>query len=118
MNSTVQLLLQMAPPSQGGQQPNPFVSLIPLILIFVIFYFMLIRPQQKKAKEHQGMLGALKPGDEVITNGGIYGRITRVGDRTITVEVAEKVRIRVGKEYIAGKVTDAGDGAGTSESAS
>ena len=74
-----------------------FASFIPIILIFVIFYFFLIRPQQKKAKEHKNMVEALRRGDQVLTQGGIYGKVTEVkeGEEDIEVEVAKDVRIRV-----------------------
>lgn len=74
-----------------------FASFIPIILIFVIFYFFLIRPQQKKAKEHRNMVDALRRGDQVLTQGGIYGKVTKVkeGEEDIEVEVAKDVRIRV-----------------------
>ena len=74
-----------------------FASFIPIILIFVIFYFFLIRPQQKKAKEHKNMVDALRRGDQVLTQGGIYGKVTKVkeGEEDIEVEVAKDVRIRV-----------------------
>ena len=73
---------------------------LPLVLIFVVFYFLLIRPQQKRAKEHQGMLSKLATGDEVVTTGGILGRITEVGDGFVTVEIADGVRIKVQKAQV------------------
>ena len=87
----------------GG--PGALVSFAPLILVFVIFYFLLIRPQQKKAKEHQRMLGQLKKNDEVMTSGGIYGRVTTLGDNVVTLEVAPNVRIRVHRPQISQVVT-------------
>jgi len=78
-------------------------NLIPLILMFVVFYFLLIRPQQKKAKDHQTMLANLKRGDIIVTNGGILGKITGITDRLVTLEVAEKIRLRVLRSHIAGK---------------
>ena len=73
-----------------------FTQFIPLILIFVIFYFFLIRPQQKKAKEHKLMVGALKRGDEVITSGGLVGRIERVlGDDKVDILISENVTVQV-----------------------
>lgn len=74
-----------------------FASFIPIILIFVIFYFFLIRPQQKKAKEHKNMVEALRRGDQVLTQGGIYGKVTKVkeGEEDLEVEIAKDVRIRV-----------------------
>jgi preprotein translocase subunit YajC len=79
----------------GGSQPNAFVQLLPLILIFVVFYFLLIRPQAKRAKEHKAMVSALAVGDEVVTSGGILGRITEVSEQFVTVEIADGVRIKV-----------------------
>ena len=77
---------------------------MPFVLIIVIFYFLLWRPQQKKAKKHREMLGSLKRGDRIITGGGIYGRIARVeGDDDLIVEIAPEVRIRV----VRGTVSDA-----------
>ncbi|OQW97362.1 MAG: preprotein translocase subunit YajC [Desulfobacteraceae bacterium A6] len=86
--------------SSGGD--SSFMNFIPLILMFVIFYFLLIRPQQKKAKEHREMIGNLKKGDRIITSGGIYGTITGVEDNTITVEIAEKVRVKVSRGNVSG----------------
>ncbi len=77
-------------------------AFIPIILMFVIFYFLLIRPQQKKAKEHQNMVNNLKKGDRVITSGGIYGEITSLDENTVTVEIADKVRIKVSRPSISG----------------
>ena len=67
----------------------------PLILIFVVFYFLLIRPQQKRAKEHRDMLGALRRGDRVVTGGGIVGTVQKVADDELTIEIAENVRVKV-----------------------
>ena len=75
-------------------------SFIPLILMFVIFYFLLIRPQQKRQKEHKALMANLKRGDVVVTSGGILGKITRVATDFVTIEVAEKVRIQVGRGQI------------------
>ena len=73
-----------------------FAQFIPLILIFVIFYFFLIRPQQKKVKEHKGMVTALKRGDEVVTSGGIVGKIERVlGDDKVDILISENVTVQV-----------------------
>jgi preprotein translocase subunit YajC len=81
----------------GGAGGSGFTAFVPLILMFAIFYFLLIRPQQKKAKEHQEMINSLKKGDRIITSGGIHGRITSVDDTTITLEVADKVKIKVSR---------------------
>ncbi len=80
-----------------------FNAFIPIILMFAIFYFLLIRPQQKKTKEHQAVLSQLKKGDKVLTAGGIHGEISGIKDDIITVEIAPKVRIRVSRGSIAGK---------------
>lgn len=85
---------------QQAPQGGGLMSLAPLILIFIIFYFLLIRPQQKKTKSHQEMVNALKPGDRVVTNGGIYGRLAKVEDNTVTLEIADKVRIKVSRQAI------------------
>ncbi|MDQ2101783.1 preprotein translocase subunit YajC [Azospirillum isscasi] len=85
---------QTAAPAAGGA--DMIVQFLPLILIFVVFYFLLIRPQQKKMKEHKGMLEAIRRGDRVVTGGGIIGTITKVGpDDELQVEIAENVRVRV-----------------------
>lgn len=82
----------------GGMEG--FKTFIPLILMFVIFYFLLIRPQQKRQKEHKALLAGLKRGDDVVTAGGILGRITNVADTFVTIEVAEKVRIKIARGQI------------------
>ena len=86
----------------GGQGAGGgFQAFIPLILMGVIFYFLLIRPQQKKNKQHKEMLELLKKGDRVITSGGIHGRITTVNDNSLSVEIAEKIRVKIGRQSIA-----------------
>ncbi len=83
-----------------------FVQFIPLILIFVIFYFFLIRPQQKKIKEHKLMVASLKRGDEVITSGGIVGKIEKVQeDDKIDLQISENVSVKVVKSTIQGLLT-------------
>ena len=77
------------------------MSFLPLILIFVVFYFLLIRPQQKKAKEQKQMLESLKRGDKVVTSGGIYAVIEAVGTTTVTLKIAENVKVKFGKAFIA-----------------
>jgi len=85
----------------GGQQAGGFSSFIPLILMFVIFYFLLIRPQQKKAKEHREMISNVKQGDRIVTSGGIHGRVTAVGETTMTLEIADKVRVKLARGNVA-----------------
>lgn len=78
-----------------------FAQFVPLILIFAIMWFLLIRPQQKKLKEHQAMVTALRKGDQVVTQGGLIGKVTRVkGDDELEVELSEGVRVRVVKQTI------------------
>lgn len=84
----------------GGGATSGLFSLIPLILIFVIFYFLLLRPQIKRAKEHRKMTETLARGDEVVTNGGLLGRITRLDEAFISVEVADGVVVRVQRTAI------------------
>jgi preprotein translocase subunit YajC len=89
--------------AQAGGAPGGFdlISLMPLLLIFVVFYFLLIRPQQKKMKQHREMIGALKRGDRVLTAGGIIGTVTKVqGDSELQVEIAEGVRVKVARATI------------------
>lgn len=91
----------------AGQGAGGFGGFIPLILMFVIFYFLLIRPQQKKTKEHRQMVANLKKGDRIITSGGIHGRITGLDDTTLTVEIADRVRVKVARGNVGGKVQSA-----------
>ena len=106
-----QNLLTFTTAAAGAGQPGGmgafFVQMFPLLLIFVIFWFLLIRPQQKRAKEHQAMLGALKKGDEVITGGGLRGRVTKVTDADVEVEIAQGVKVRAVKSTIAQVLTPA-----------
>ena len=77
------------------------MAFLPMVLIFVVFYFLLIRPQQKKAKEHRAMLGALQKGDEVVTAGGVVGRVSKLSDQYATLEVAPSVEMNVQRSAIA-----------------
>lgn len=88
-----------APPGGAG---GGFASLVPLILMFAIFYFLLIRPQQKKQKEHREMVKNLKKGDRIMTNGGLYGQVITLDDESISLEIADKVRVKIGRGYVAG----------------
>ena len=81
--------------------PNPLVNLVPIVLIFIIFYFLLIRPQKKVQDEHKKMLAALKKNDEVITSGGIHGTIANVKDASVTLKVDDNVKIEVQKSAVA-----------------
>lgn len=86
-----------APAGPGGL----FVSFLPFVLIFVVFYFLLILPQQRKQKKHRAMLEALKKGDRVLTTGGVMGTVVALNKGVVTVQVADNVRIKVRREYIA-----------------
>jgi preprotein translocase subunit YajC len=78
-----------------------FINLIMMVLLFVVFYFLLIRPQQKRVKEHKQMVESLAKGDEVVTNGGLLGRITNLGDNFIMLEIAPNLEIKVQRHAVA-----------------
>lgn len=101
MNGLIpEAMAQGAGASPGGS----FAPLLMMVVFIAIFYFLLIRPQQKKAKEHQAMISKLAAGDEVVTSGGILGRIVEVGDSFVTLEIADSVRIKVQKFQVASLV--------------
>lgn len=81
------------------------MSFLPLILIFGVFYFLLIRPQQKKAKEHQEFLKNIKKGDAVVSSGGLHGTVTGLTDTVVTLEIADNVRVKVSRQHILGSVS-------------
>lgn len=93
-------LISPAHAQAAAQQPSALMQFLPLIVLVVLFYFMLIRPQMKRTREHRDMLTKLSKGDEVITNGGVAGRITDIGEVFVTVEVATNVGIKVQKSAI------------------
>lgn len=84
----------------AAQQPGLLEAMFPFIILFIVFYFLLIRPQSKRAKEHKKMVEALSKGDEVLTQGGIYGRITEVGESHVVVELAENVEVKLQREAV------------------
>ncbi|MBN2059337.1 MAG: preprotein translocase subunit YajC [Deltaproteobacteria bacterium] len=86
----------------AGGQGGGFGAFLPLIIMFAIFYFLLIRPQQKKAKQHREMLSAMKKGDRVVSSGGLHGVITGLTEDIVTMEIAPKVRVKVSKGSISG----------------
>lgn len=86
--------------AQAGAQSDAFMSFLPLIAIFALFYFFLIRPQNKKQKEHRAMVAALEKGQEVVTGGGLLGKVSEVGDLWVTVEVADGVALKIQKSTI------------------
>lgn len=87
-------------PGTGGLL-DQFGMFVPMVLVFVVFWFLLIRPQQKKAKEHKAMVQALKRGDRVVTNGGIYGQVSHVADDHLMVEIADGVKIKIMRDAVA-----------------
>jgi preprotein translocase subunit YajC len=87
--------------AQAAEPASPLLTFLPLIAIFVIFYFLIIRPQNKKQKEHREMVAALSTGDEVVTAGGVLGRVTAVGEQFLDVEIAHNVTIKVQRHTIA-----------------
>lgn len=89
----------------AGGQTGGFGAFIPLILMFAIFYFLLIRPQQKKAKQHKQTLASLKKGDKIVSAGGLYGIITGISDDVVTVEIAPKVRVKISRGSISGVIS-------------
>ena len=99
MNHFLVNLAQAASPGGG----NPMMQFVPLVAIFAIFYFLVLRPQSKKAKEHQAMLSELKKGDEVVTQGGLIGKISGITDAELTLQVQEGVRIRVTRASVQGR---------------
>jgi preprotein translocase subunit YajC len=95
------LISTAAAQAQGATgQSNALLQFLPLVLIFVVFYFMLIRPQTKRAKEHRAMVAALEVGAEVVTNGGILGKVTEVSDQFLTIEIADGVNVKVQRHTV------------------
>lgn len=90
---------QSAAPAAGGA--NSLMQFLPLVLMFVVLYFIMIRPQMKKAKEHKAMVDALGKGDEVVTNGGVMGRVTKVSESVVFLEVASGVEIQLQRSAVA-----------------
>jgi preprotein translocase subunit YajC len=94
------MTMVQAAPSGAGSTAGLVMGIAPWLLIFVIFYLLMIRPQQQRVKQHQAEIAAVKKGDDVITGGGIRGRVTKVSDDEVEVEIAQNVRIRVIKSTI------------------
>ena len=96
-------MISLAHAQTAGAAADPtggFMQLLPMILMFVVLWFLMIRPQMKKAKEHKAMIDALAKGDEVVTGGGLVGKITKVGDNYVTLEIAEGTEVTVQKPAI------------------
>ncbi|MBN2097455.1 MAG: preprotein translocase subunit YajC [Candidatus Omnitrophica bacterium] len=100
MNSFAYAMSQSPQAVPGQPAPSPLAGMLPIFLIFAIFYFLLIRPQQKQQKKHQELLSQLKKNDEVVTNGGIHGTIVNVDDATVTLRVDDNTRIKFQKNTI------------------
>ncbi len=91
---------QTAPAAAPGGLENSLMSLLPLILMFVVLYFIMIRPQMKRQKEHKAMVDALAKGDEVVTSGGRYGNISKVGESNLHIEVADGVEVMIQRQAV------------------
>ena len=94
------LVLAMGAPADSGA--NPWMQLVPFALVLAIFYFLILMPMQRKQKKVQQFLDALQVGDKVVTTSGIYGQITRINDKSVQVQIADKVRIEISKAAVAG----------------
>ena len=94
-------LISPAHAQAAAGQPSPWSPLIMLAVFFAVFFFFVIRPQMKRAKDHRAMIASIGKGDEVVTNGGILGRVDEIGDAFISLEIADGVRIKVQKHAIA-----------------
>ena len=91
---------QTAPVATGGDMQSSLMSMLPLVLMFVVLYFVMIRPQMKKQKEHRAMLDALVKGDEVVTVGGMLGKVSKIGDNYVGLDVATGVEIQVQRSAV------------------
>ena len=102
MSDTILALMLFAPPS-GGSTPNPLVQVVPLVLIFIVFYFFMIRPQQKKQKDRESLLDNIKRGDKIVTIGGIHGTVAGIetDKKTVLVQVADNVKLKFERSAIA-----------------
>ncbi len=94
------LLIQDAWAQGAAPALDPWLSMLPLVIIFVVFYFLLIRPQQKRQKEHKDLIAKLVTGDEVVTAGGVLGKVTEVGESFVHVEIADGVQVKVQRQTI------------------
>jgi preprotein translocase subunit YajC len=96
----IELFLAQAAEGSAPNPQNPLVQFFPFLILLVMFYFLLIRPQQKKAKEHQALIAAVKTGDRVVAAGGIHGVVANVKDHTVVLKVADQVKIEVDKASV------------------
>jgi preprotein translocase subunit YajC len=102
MISTILFLAQQAAGPTAPPQPDMLQTLLPFLFMGVLFYFLLIRPQQKRRKQHEQLMSSLKTGDRVVTNSGIHGLIANVKDTTFLLKVADNVKIEIDKSVVAG----------------
>jgi len=112
MNATYLLSMLLAQAEEAAPAASPLgglTSMVPLLLMFAVVYLLLIRPANKQRREHASLLNALKKDDEIVTSGGIYGRIIGIEDRIVTLEIADKVKIRIMRDRIAGRWNAAGE---------
>jgi preprotein translocase subunit YajC len=98
------LIAEAAEAATAAQEPSLMGSLAPLVMIFVVFYFLILRPQQKKAKEHVSMLNELSKGESVMLNSGIIGKVADVGEKEITLEVSDGMYLQVRKDFVSEKI--------------
>jgi len=112
MTSFIHLLAEAqgaAPAAGQSQGSNPLVQMAPMILIFVMFYFVLIRPQRKKQQELAAQISALRGGDQIVTTGGIYGVVSSLQEKTITLKIADNVKIKLDKAAVSTVVKKSAD---------
>ncbi len=103
MSSNLALLVLMTPPQEGQ---SPFISFLPLLLIILVFYFFMIRPQMRKQKELRNFREAIKKGDKIVTTGGIYGKINDISGQVVTIDVGNNVHIKIDKNAVLKDPTD------------
>lgn len=92
---------QTAPTAGGGDMMSSLTSMLPLVLMFVVLYFVMIRPQMKRQKEHRAMIDALAKGDEVVTTGGLLGKVTKMGESHVSLEIANNVEVQIQRSAVA-----------------
>ncbi len=97
---TSPILTAMASAAGSSGSAAFFVQILPLLFVFVIFYLLMIRPQQRRMKQHQATIAAVKKGDQVVTAGGVFGKVTKVSDEEVEVEIAQGVKVRVVKSTL------------------
>lgn len=103
-------LLAFASPNAGagGESPSPLVTMLPLVLIFVVFWFLIIRPQKKQQDQRKAMISAVKRGDKIVTNGGLFGEVKDVKQDRLVVTIADGVKVEIAKSAISGVVGEEG----------